>query len=218
MLTALANGRPDRLPCQVHGWMQYYLDRYLGGADWYQANEMLGLDQAIYISPHYRYGDSDLANWRIRDIALGRDEDGDEHWEEFITTPRGTLHHAGERNVFTAWEVGPLIKTEADFEIWRRYRPIPIAADFAEIRRACDRLGDRGIVRSNPFSAGQGSPWRDIQGGIRRHPARPADVGRGWMSSCMQETDNDDEVMRPLGPDVLMRRSRPQTSRTFYGR
>lgn len=24
MLTALNNGRPDRLPGQVHGWMDYY--------------------------------------------------------------------------------------------------------------------------------------------------------------------------------------------------
>jgi len=32
MLTALNNGRPDRLPCQVHGWMPYYLHNYLGDA------------------------------------------------------------------------------------------------------------------------------------------------------------------------------------------
>lgn len=25
MLCALDNGRPDRLPCQVHSWMDYYL-------------------------------------------------------------------------------------------------------------------------------------------------------------------------------------------------
>jgi len=35
MLTALDNERPDRLPCQVHGWMGYYLRRYLDGMDWY---------------------------------------------------------------------------------------------------------------------------------------------------------------------------------------
>jgi len=38
MLTALNNGRPDRLPCQVHGWMPYYLQHYLNGMDWWQAD------------------------------------------------------------------------------------------------------------------------------------------------------------------------------------
>ena len=51
MLTALSNGRPDRLPCQVHGWIQYYLDHYLGGMDWYQAYARFGMDYAIYVSP-----------------------------------------------------------------------------------------------------------------------------------------------------------------------
>ena len=55
MLTALDNKRPDRLPCQVHGWMDYYLKTYLGGADWYEANRRLGFDYAIYVSPTYRY-------------------------------------------------------------------------------------------------------------------------------------------------------------------
>jgi uroporphyrinogen decarboxylase len=162
MLTALANGRPDRLPCQVHGWMQYYLDRYLGGADWYQANEMFGLDQAIYVSPDYRYAAGDLANWQVRRIDLGRDEDGDEHWEELITTARGTLHHAGERNAITGWEVEPLLKTEADFAIWDCYYPVPMAVDFSRQRAARERLGERGIVRSHPFSPGQGSPWQSF--------------------------------------------------------
>jgi len=31
LLTALSNQKPDRLPCQVHNWMQYYLDTYLDG-------------------------------------------------------------------------------------------------------------------------------------------------------------------------------------------
>ena len=46
MLTALSNGRPDRLPCQVHGWMDYYLNHYLDGMDWWQACERFGLDYA----------------------------------------------------------------------------------------------------------------------------------------------------------------------------
>ena len=40
MLTALDNGRGDRLPCQVHGWMGYYLAHTLDGADWYQQGDV----------------------------------------------------------------------------------------------------------------------------------------------------------------------------------
>ena len=75
MLTALSNGRPDRLPCQVHGWMGHYLKHYLGGMDWYQANERFGMDYAIYVSPTYQYDASDQANWQAnrRDLGLNAD-------------------------------------------------------------------------------------------------------------------------------------------------
>jgi len=51
MLTALANGRPDRLPCQVHGWMDYYLNHNLGGMDWWQASERFGSISPFTLSP-----------------------------------------------------------------------------------------------------------------------------------------------------------------------
>jgi len=47
LLTALNNGRPDHLPCQVHGWMDYYLRHDLGGMDWWQAYERFGMNYAI---------------------------------------------------------------------------------------------------------------------------------------------------------------------------
>jgi uroporphyrinogen decarboxylase len=63
MLTALSNRRPDRLPCQVHGWMTYYLSHYLGGMDEWQAFERFGMDYAIYVSPRYEYDPRDMAKW-----------------------------------------------------------------------------------------------------------------------------------------------------------
>ncbi|NLG28609.1 MAG: hypothetical protein GX557_11915 [Chloroflexi bacterium] len=81
MLTALSNGRPDRLPCQVHGWIGYYLRRYLGGIDWYQANERFGLDYAIYVSPAYTYREKDLARWQVTRKDLGFDADNNRRWE-----------------------------------------------------------------------------------------------------------------------------------------
>jgi uroporphyrinogen decarboxylase len=162
MLTALDNGRPDRLPCQVHGWMDYYLRRYLGGADWYEACRRFGMDYAIYVSPSYSYDPKDMARWQVGHRELGADADGNHRWEESIATPGGSLHHAGAWNEFTPWETEYLIKTEADFDLWDRYCPVPCAADLSPVAQARERLGDRGIVRSHPFSPGQGSPWQSF--------------------------------------------------------
>jgi hypothetical protein len=93
MMTALENGRPDRLPCQVHGWMQYYLDHYLGGINWYRAYEMFGMDYAIYGAPVYEYDEKDCANWQKNRTDLGTDDRGDHLWEETIATPGGKLRH-----------------------------------------------------------------------------------------------------------------------------
>lgn len=162
MLVALNNGRPDRLPCQVHGWIGYYLERYLGGMDWYQANERFGLDYAIYVSPEYSYRDRDRADWLAERRDLGLDADGNRRWEERIVTPSGTLHHAGAVNEITGWETEHLIKDERDFEIWNKHYPVPVAAGFERIQEHRDKLGDRGIIRSHPFSPGQGSPWQSF--------------------------------------------------------
>ena len=162
MLTALDNGRPDRLPCQVHGWMGYYLKHYLGGMDWWQAYEKFDMDFAIYVSPTYAYDEGDLANWDVRRTDLGVGGDGNRLWEATIVTPKGTLHHAGASNEITGWTTEYLIKGEADFELWSEFCPVPVRADLAAIRETRDRLGDRGIVRSHPFSAGQGSPWQSF--------------------------------------------------------
>ncbi len=162
MLTALDNGRPDRLPCQVHGWMDYYLNHHLDGMDWWQANAKFGMDYAIYVSPHYIYSDADMAQWRTDHRDLGIDADGNHRWEETIVTPKGTLHHAGARNEITAWEMEYLIKNEDDFRLWDAYCPVPTTVDFAPIQKVKDRLGDQGIIRSHPFSPGQGSPWQSF--------------------------------------------------------
>ncbi len=162
LLTALNNGRPDRLPCQVHGWMGYYLKTYLNGADWYEANRQLGFDYAIYVSPEYSYAPADLENWKMQVVERGTDADGVHTWEEFITTPGGVLHQIRAENAFTIWNTEHLIKTAADFELWDRYCPVPIAADLSGIKAAREKLGDLGIVRSHPFSPGQGSPWQSF--------------------------------------------------------
>jgi hypothetical protein len=162
MLTALSNGRPDRLPCQVHGWMAYYLKTYLGGIDQWQAFERFGMDFAIYVSPRYIYEDRARDRWRVERRELGLDAKGNHAWEETITTPKGTLHHAGASNEITGWTTEYLIKTQQDFELWDEFCPVPTSVDLTPVREVRERLGDRGIVRSHPFSPGQGSPWQSF--------------------------------------------------------
>jgi uroporphyrinogen decarboxylase len=162
MLVALENGRPDRLPCQVHGWMDYYLNHYLGGMDEWQAFERFDMDFAIYRSPNYIYDDRSRSRWQVERRDLGVNSDGDRCWEETVTTPKGKLHQAGAFNEVTAWLTEYLIKSKDDFDVWNEFRPIPVGVDLTPIQEARDRLGDRGIIRSHMFSPGQGSPWQSF--------------------------------------------------------
>jgi uroporphyrinogen-III decarboxylase len=162
MMIALENGRPDRLPCQVHGWMNCYLKHYMGGCDWYEAFAQFGMDYAIYVSPEYQYDVKDLGCFVRQRKDLGLDADGNHAWEETIVTPKGQLYHRGAYNEITRWETEPLIKTPEDFELWDAYVPLPVKADFTQIQAARDKLGDKGIVRSHPFAFGQGSPWQSF--------------------------------------------------------
>jgi len=208
MLTALDNGRPDRLPFQVHGWMDYYLKHYLGGIDWYEAYAKFGMDYAIYVSPDYTYAESDLAKWQVDRRDLGLDSQGNHAWEETITTPKGTLHHAGAWNEVTPWITEHLIKNEADFDLWDRFNPIPIAANFEKIQAARDKLGDKGIVRSHPFSPGQGSPWQsfcmlvDVEPAIMLAMDEPEYVHHA-LNSILQRTLRVTEMWKGTPADMV---------------
>jgi len=160
-LTALSGGKPDRLPCQVHSWMRYYLKTYLGGCDQYAAYKRFGMDPVIYQRPIEVYAEADKAGWVVKHEDLGV-ADGNSRWRQTITTPGGVLTSAGASNEFTGWETEVLLKTEADFELWDRYLPMPVKLDWAPVAEARRRIGDRGIVRSGFFGFGQGSPWQDF--------------------------------------------------------
>ncbi|MCJ7739626.1 MAG: hypothetical protein MUQ10_20335, partial [Anaerolineae bacterium] len=158
LLTVLDNGTPDHLPCQVHSWMQYYLDTYLDGRDQYGAYEYFpGMDWVIYQNPDLVYSEHDLANWRTT-----RREVGPNQWQEVIETPEGTLTHTRASNVFTTWSTEHIIKTERDFALWEKYVPVPISVDWTPVADAQRRIGEKGIVRGSFFGFGQGSPWQDF--------------------------------------------------------
>lgn len=163
-LTTLNNQKPDRMPLQVHSWMNYYLKTYLNGMDQYQAYDFFGMDPVIYVSPTYIYNDKDFANWDVKEINLGIDNDRNQHWQKNTITPEGTLTTKGAYNEFTEWITEFPIKNEKDFEIWNKYIPLPEKVDWMPVVEAKKLIGDNGIVRSGFFDFGQGSPWQSFVG------------------------------------------------------
>jgi hypothetical protein len=162
LLTALSNAKPDRLPGQVHNWMGYYLKHYLGGVGPYEAYERFGLDMAIYTGARYDYDEKDLACWQVERTDLGTDLDGAFHWIDTIKTPGGTLQTKGSGNAITSWVTEPIVKNEADFEIYNKYLPVPVKVDGTPVREALRRVGDLGIVRGGIWAYGQVGAWQSF--------------------------------------------------------
>jgi len=163
-LAALNNQKPDRLPCQVHSWMDFYLRTYLDGRDQWQAYEFLEMDPVVYVLAPPIFDESDLANWQQRQTELGTDADGVRRTAVEIETPGGTLTMRKAANDQTGWITEHLIKSERDFEIWSKYVPVPVDFDQRPWAEAKERVGDRGIVRAKTFNFGQGAAWQDLCG------------------------------------------------------
>ena len=98
LLTVLDNGRPDRLPCQVHSWMPFYLKTYLNGMDQWQAYEHFDMDQVVYLLADWIFDEKDLANWQLKSTKSGIDQEGNESFVDEIKTPDGTLTLKWTRN------------------------------------------------------------------------------------------------------------------------
>lgn len=162
LLTAINNQKTDRIPCQVHSWMPYYLKNYLNGIDQYQAYDYFGMDPVIYTNPNFIYKDNDLAKWETKYREFAEAADGNTYWERNIVTPEGVLTERGAYNRFTSWITEFIIKNEKDFEIWNKYVPIPEEIDWLPVIEAKKKIGDRGIVRGGFFDFGQGSPWQSF--------------------------------------------------------
>ncbi len=161
-MAAISNQKPDHLPCQVHSWMQYYLDTYLGGKDQFEAYEYFGMDPVIYAGPSFEYNSSDMSKWESKYKDLGVLEDGYHHWEEEIITPKGSLFHKGAFNKFTSWENEHLIKNPDDFDLWQEFNPRPTKVNWDGVIAAKERIGETGIVRGIFYDFGQCSPWQSF--------------------------------------------------------
>ncbi len=163
LLTAINNQCPDRLPCQVHSWMEYYLNNYLDGMDQWQAYEKFDMDFVVYTAPEYRFDETDLADWQVERKQIGTDSTGNKLWEEKVTTPEGELHRKGATSPYTEYDTKHLIKNEKDMELFLKYWPIPIEVDISGLKQQKERLGDRGILRGlGGYYWGQISPWQSL--------------------------------------------------------
>jgi hypothetical protein len=161
-LTALHNQKPDRLPCQVHSWMKYYLDTYLNGMDQFAAYDYIGMDPVIYAAAKFIYSEQGAKNWAWETEEAPQDDQGNTPFVTVIHTPEGDLTVKGAYNRLTRWETEHMIKTEADFELYRKYYPVPVSADWSEAIAARDRIGDRGIVRTWNRQYGQPGSWQSL--------------------------------------------------------
>ena len=161
LLTAINNGKPDRLPVQVHRWMPYYLRTYLGGIDQWAAYEQFGMDMVIYSDPVVSVDDTEQSRWIRERVLCETDREGVRHWKIRVRTPGGDLTGAEAGNDITTWTTEYLIKTERDFELFEKYCPSP-TFDWSPVMRDLNRLGNRGIVRTASRGYGQGAPWQDL--------------------------------------------------------
>jgi len=159
-LTAINNEIPDHLPCQVHSWMQYYLKNYLPAKDQFEAYDMVGMDYVIYAGVNFVCDEKDLANWRSEHRETGIDASGNTTYVEKIATPSGTLTQAGAYNEITGWTTEYLIKSKEDFEIFIKHIPVPVKADFTDLKAIAERVGDKGIVRGGIWGYGQAGAWQ----------------------------------------------------------
>ena len=107
LLRAMNREAPDRLPATVHSWMDYFLKRYMGGVDQYEAYEITGLDMVIYeavykggIEGGMFWTDGDMMqtdSWRVERKSAGRGRS-----DILIHTPEKTLPMKVESNEQTA--------------------------------------------------------------------------------------------------------------------
>ncbi|MFI4911707.1 MAG: uroporphyrinogen decarboxylase family protein [Sedimentisphaeraceae bacterium JB056] len=164
LLNALNNEKADRLPCQVHGWMQYYLDNYLDGMDQWQAYEKFDMDFVIYNHIKHEFDQRDLANWRVEKTPLPAPSPDSISWREVITTPEGTLSQVLVKNPITFYETEHLVKTKEDFELFNKYWPVPNGIDITGVQADKEKLGNRGLIRTYGYIyyPGQGSPWQAL--------------------------------------------------------
>lgn len=166
LLRALRREKPDRLPCTVHQWQGYHLDKYLGGISALEAFQRFGMDAAIqyfetmgqFWLPGEHKTDASWPQW-IDEVEILNPDPEALVQRHTIRTPKGTLTYQTEGNTRTTWVTEYMVKRKEDIDLIERYMPVP-KLDRSAVRKAYDEVGDAGILR--------GFVWGD-QAGCWQH-------------------------------------------------
>lgn len=159
-MIALSNGKPDRLPCQVHSFMIYFLAKKLLFTD-ALAYKFYGMDPVLYVGPKKIFNEEAKRNWR-QTAKVRSVKDGTVTSDIVIHTPKGELNKTVAVNKYTMWDVVPLVKTEKDFELFREFYPFPIRFDWSPLVKARDKVRDKGIVRTCSPGYGQTGAFQSL--------------------------------------------------------
>ena len=180
MLMALDRKTPDRLPVTTHHLMDYFLKKYLQGADSLGFFDHFGMDAIHWVVAHRpdmqageRFDPAQGAlgflearrivtdSWRIEPVALSGMEYPTTRYR-FIT-PKGELSMVLQSNEFTTWITEHLIKEKKDLDLLGEFMPAP-KCDIDAVNRAADAFGERGIIRGHVCAFdvfGQPGCWQD---------------------------------------------------------
>ena len=175
-LTAIDNRKPDRLPVTTHNVMEYYLNKYEGGASKAEFFEKYGMDRVDWFNPYkpdalrgQYWSDTSVTGyegivadeWRITTEELS---DPDYRTIRYtFNTPGGNLSMVVQHNEYTRWVSDHLVKEKSDLDIIIRYAP-HFLCDVNEVKKHTAAMGENGICRSivPAFDVyGQPGCWQD---------------------------------------------------------
>lgn len=168
LLIALERRKPDRLPATIHGWMDYWRNKHMRGADQFDVYRYFGMDAQIFdfawldepvVSAMYFTGDLVPGpNWRVSGDVVKSDEVSTVY-RFTMETPEGTLTKTMEKTDKMAWVTEYPIKRKEQIHWIRKYMPLP-RPDITAVNRTFERMGDMGILRAGIFNH-QGGCWQD---------------------------------------------------------
>jgi len=180
LTAALERQIPDRLPATTHHVMEYFLNRYLEGADKQGFFDRFGLDPITWVVPHRpdaskgEFYDPDQdepgflasrriasADWRVVEEDVPGEALPTTRYR--IVTPGGELRTVLQSNEHTTWVVEHLVKQKADIELIGKYATAP-KCDVEAVNREAEAFGDLGWVRGHICCSdvfGQPGTWQD---------------------------------------------------------
>ncbi len=187
-LTAIARGKPDRLPVTTHHLMPYFLDTYMGGISNDECFARFGMDPIRWVYPHRpdpaagTYFNPNQTGTGFLEVRLIASDDWRIEMDKVPTptanppgtsagmktayrfvTPSKTLTMALESNQYTSWVTDNLLKEKRDIDAIGAYVTTPLC-DVAEVNREADAYGETGLIRGHIPSFdvfGQPGCWQD---------------------------------------------------------